>query len=442
MNASSARLVLITLCAFTRLRFRAARLGSRLDAFELVVRLRVQLFQFRERLLVRVPHPPSRRLQHPPQHVPKRLRVRLSKLLAHRLVAHVPLVGAVEDPVLREPARGAPAHERGHPLRYLVRAAGALVRHRVRPARVQKLRSVLEPERLLEVARGDVLAEGFDDGARHLLPRKPLPTVRVRRLLRKALFRGVRRRDERAGVRVVLLNVRQAVLHAVDLLDDAFRRPQKRLEHLRSRGALLVAFSVRERVPRRPRVSQLSPVLPLARADALVHHRAVIPRGVAEQTRARVFHPVASHLRRVLLDEILFRALLRRVRRALEQVVQQRDDVRERVAEDARHVTQHVHARPPSGHLRERDELVAHDSSGALFHDARADEREDDGDRLPLRLDRVEPPKVHGHRLRERAVVRRRVLLEDRGRDARAAVRRRGRRHPVRVERVDVTSGG
>ena len=142
----------------------------------------------------------------------------------------------------------------------------------------------------------------------------------------------------------------------------------------------------------------------------------------------------------MLLDEVHFGGLVR-IGGTRKQIVQKRDDVGKRITEDPAHVAQHVDAGSPA-HLIERDELVPHDATGSLLHAPRADELEDDSDALSLGLDGVETPQVHAHRLRVGSVVSRAVLLDDGARDTGAPVRRRGARHPVRVERVDVTSGG
>lgn len=50
--------------------------------------------------------------------------------------------------------------------------------------------------------------------------------------------------------------------------------------------------AVREGVPGGPGVSQLLPVLPVAGPHPLVHHAAVVPRGVGEQPGGGVAQPL------------------------------------------------------------------------------------------------------------------------------------------------------
>jgi hypothetical protein len=95
-----------------------------------------------------------------------------------------------------------------------------LRRHRLGPLRVQQLAAILEPQHVLQLLRLHVLAaERLHDAA----PHDPAALA----------LRRLRRRRERARVRVVLLDVGEAVLDAVDLLDDALRRLEQRLHAVR-----------------------------------------------------------------------------------------------------------------------------------------------------------------------------------------------------------------
>mmetsp|Transcript_1502 Transcript_1502/g.6715 ORF Transcript_1502/g.6715 Transcript_1502/m.6715 type:complete len:251 (+) Transcript_1502:51-803(+) len=249
-------------------------LTSRRYPLQRIFRLRVERFQLVQHILIRVPQSSSRCLQHPFQNVPERLRVCFSQPLAHLLVLDVPLVRPVVNPVLGKAGSRAPSDERGHSLRDLVRTARALLRHRLGPPGIEQLCPVLHPQRLLEVPGRDVVAEGLDDGARHLLDR--LTRLRI------VLLGGVRGCHEGTGVRVVLLDISEPVLDGVNLLDDSLRRLQQFLQNLRPGFAAFVTLAVRKRVSRRPRISELARIFPLASSHALVDHRPVVSRRVAK----------------------------------------------------------------------------------------------------------------------------------------------------------------
>jgi hypothetical protein len=109
-------------------------------------------------------------------------------------------------------------------------------------------------------------------------------------------------------------------------------RRAARLQDVTARGAALRAAAVAVRVAARPRVAELRGVGPVARADALVDHGAVVACRVAEETCGGIVDGgvVGSHAIGMLADEV---ALVRLVsgRCALKHVVEQLDNVLERV---------------------------------------------------------------------------------------------------------------
>ena len=104
--------------------------------------------------------------------------------------------------------------------------------------------------------------------------------------------------------------------------------------------------------------------------------------------------------------------------------------------EDARHVAEHVDARPPE--LLQRHELKPCNPPRPLLHRPRTNEPRRERHALPLGLDGVEAPEVHGDGLWVRAAVGGAVRREDGGAGGVAAGLGRGAGHAVRVERVDV----
>ena len=105
----------------------------------------------------RLPHAAAVRLEQPTHHVSHRFGVARGEPSDHHLVVHVALVClcALVRPVVGEAGggrRGTPADHRRETLRYRVRAARALRRHRVGPLRVEQLGAVLHSQRRLELA--------------------------------------------------------------------------------------------------------------------------------------------------------------------------------------------------------------------------------------------------------------------------------------------------
>ena len=88
------------------------------------------------------------------------------------LVLHVPLVRSVVHPVLGEPRRGAPPHQRRHALRYLVRAPAPLARHRLRPPPSKAWR--YEYIQFFQSCSSSIAPQGA-----HIASTKPAPSTRI-----------------------------------------------------------------------------------------------------------------------------------------------------------------------------------------------------------------------------------------------------------------------
>mmetsp|Transcript_24668 Transcript_24668/g.97882 ORF Transcript_24668/g.97882 Transcript_24668/m.97882 type:complete len:360 (+) Transcript_24668:492-1571(+) len=293
-----------------------------------------------------------------------------------------------------------------------------------------------------------LIAEGLDDvdgDARVFFRRRRTSALLPRRLGRD---------DQRSEIGVVLLDVGQPIFDRVDLLHDAVRRREQRLEHggpfgrdgrARAVGARRVgaAAAVGHGVAPRPRLAELGVVVPLGLGDHRIHGRAVVAGRVREEPRlGRIVALVAiTVLEDVLADEVHLGRLVG-VGALAEEVVQQEDDVVEGVAEDTGKRGEDVDARPSE--LVERDEIESHDAAArAVAHGPSTRQRDCDRDRFAARLDGVEPPQTDGDRLGVSLWVDRSLVLADDGvGDRQASSPRRLGRHPVRIQRVGVAARG
>eukprot|EP00166_Cyanidium_caldarium_P002843 ctg_2789.g603 len=416
-----------SLCTvWTRWRPRVCALG---DALDLCIDIGVQRAQLLQARLVGIlPDVAPGRLQQARHHVAERLRVVLTHQRSHLLIEGVAIGGLFEHERVGVFGDRAPAEQRVHALRHLVHAAAALCYHFVGPARVQQFRAILQPQQLLQVARlarrgaAERLHEAGGDACLGVTG--------------SAAFAGLCGARQRSGVGKVLLDVGDAVLHRIHLLHHPIHRGEQLVQLAAAVDGALAA-PVRERVAGHKRVRQLVAGVPGGGLDAVRHQRAKLGRRVGPEA-ARP--PVGVHRPGVSFDVVLVGRFIRRLRRPHEQIVQQEHYVLKRVPKDAAQAAQHVDARVL--HLRQRYQLETHHAAGGFAERPRAHQLQHHAHRLAARLDRVQPPQHHRHGLRVRAVVLGAVLLQDGEGDLATAPKGRLRRHPERIQRVNVAAGG
>ena len=213
--------------------------------------------------------------------------------------------------------------------------------------------------------------------------------------------------------------------------------PERRL-HVRTGLASVQVAPVRVAAPHGVHLGEVGVVAPVARVDQRQEARAVRARFGAEDA-ARRAPPVA--VRTGVLQGVGAQVVVGLVqfRDGGDRVVDQRDDVRERVAEETRDAQCHVDARPAE--LRTRNDREAGDAARRLVPlRAYADEGEHLGDVVALRAHRGRTPDGEADAARVLARVGQ-VAFEQRRGERGADLPGVAGRDRLRVDGVEVAAG-
>mmetsp|Transcript_52306 Transcript_52306/g.89986 ORF Transcript_52306/g.89986 Transcript_52306/m.89986 type:complete len:246 (-) Transcript_52306:835-1572(-) len=236
---------------------------GRLDALDLVLHLLVQVLQKLQVLVRGVPVAAAVGLQEGGQHVAEGVGVGVQQPLAHLLVLDEGLVGVLVNEVVHLAGRGAPAHGVAQPLGDLARALVAAVQHALVELGVEQLGAVLQAQCGLQLPGLGRAREGLHHAYAHALARAP----------RDPGGHGLAGLLQRARVGVVLLDVGQAVLHAINLLDNAVRGTQQMRHNLRHVHSFVVfPTPVAVRVALDKSVTKVCAVLPVSTRNFFIDH--------------------------------------------------------------------------------------------------------------------------------------------------------------------------
>ena len=245
------------------------------------------------------------------------------------------------------------------------------------------------------------------------------------------------RRDHAAVVLEVVVGVDDVVLAGVLVLGRDGDAPERGL-HVGAGLAPVQAAAVGVPTPDGVHLGEVGVAAPVAGVDQRQQARPVRAGLGAEDPRGRA---AAVTVRRDVGLDVLADVVVRLVqgRHGPDRVVEQRDDVRERVAEEAGDAHGDVDAGPAE--LRARDDLEPGDPPGRLVpHGAGADEREDLGEVVALGAHRARAPHREPDAARVLAGVGD-VAGQQRVGERAADLPRAARRDGLRVDGVEVAAG-
>ena len=360
----------------------------------------------------------------PFDHPVQRPRVRVPQEVLVLLVGDVGPRELVVHPVVDHPGRRIETEEVVHRGRELEGALVAVPAHRRHPARVDHPGSEHAGRLLSERARADRVGSRrvADVGARG------------------RAGQGPDRRDHAAVVLEVVVAVGDVVLARVDVLGGDVDAAVGALHVAPGRHAVELP-AVGEAAPRRIDLREVLVVAPVARLDEREDARAVGTRLRAEDPcrRAALVAVLREVGLRVRPDVVVVVALVEGGDEP-ERVVEQVDDVRERVAEESRDADRDVD--PRVAQLLQRDGVESDDATRHLVPAGPdADQGEDLGDVVAGRPHRRGPPdrEAHGARPLPRVGA---MPREKAVRHRLPGLPREPRRDRLGVDRVEVAARG
>ena len=112
-------------------------------------------------------------------------------------------------------------------------------------------------------------------------------------------------------VGIILLDVSEAILDAINFLNHSFRRGKKLVKNFGPGGALLSSSTaafvapIRKNISPFPCFAEATLVFPIAGTDNFVDHRAIVAWGVAEQPGSRPLYSIGRKFTGMFLYKLL-----------------------------------------------------------------------------------------------------------------------------------------